>query len=191
MRAFVINVDERKDKMELFDMNSFPFHVSRVSAIIDTPRDNGCAKSHLKVISDQSNFPFVVFEDDCVMLEDWAVVENAITQLPSDWDALWLGGTVTRKLQRYSDSLYRVKRTHCLHAVIYNSQRMIDYVLENFKVKEGEKSIIDLFYFDVQEKFNCYITYPICATQRKGYSDISEKDVDYYDYIIDSYNKNV
>lgn len=191
MRAFVINLDDRHDKLlEFRFQNDFPFHVERFSGIIDNPRDNGCAKSHLEVIGSQTEFPFVVFEDDCVMLEDWDVVEKAISELPKDWDALWLGGTVTQNLDRVSDSLFRVKRTHCLHAVIYNSKRMVDYILSNFMVVEGQKSIIDLFYFEVQEKFNCYITYPICATQRSGYSDISEKDVNYYDYIINSYNKH-
>ena len=191
MKAYVINLPNRPDKLAQFRDNKFPFDVERFDGIVDVPGDNGCAKSHMAVISQIKEFPCVVFEDDCVMLEDWNTVLQSMAQLPEKWDALWLGATLTQKLERTHYNLARIKRAHTLHAVIYNSQRLIDYVLENFKVIEGQKSIIDLFYFEVQEKFNCYITVPICATQRAGFSDISQKDVDYYDYIVNSYWKNI
>ena len=187
MKAFVINLASRPDKLVLFRQNEFPFEVERFEGIIDTPRDNGCAKSHLAILAMEHTFPFMIMEDDCVMLDNWMVVQRALAELPTDWDALWLGATLTTPLERYSDYLFRLKRAHTLHAVIYNSQEMIDYILNHHDFRKHQ--YIDVFYHEVQQKFNCFITNPICATQRIGFSDISQKHVDYHDYIIDCYEK--
>jgi len=72
---------------------------------------------------------------------------------------------------------------------------MIDYILENIdnymKTTKG-KPIIDLFYYEViQEKFNCYITYPMMALQAEGYSDIMKRTpgMDEHQWRHDQYNK--
>jgi GR25 family glycosyltransferase involved in LPS biosynthesis len=188
VKSYVINLASRPDKLTLFRQNQFPLDIERFEGIIDMPRDNGCAKSHLAILAMEHEFPFATFEDDCVMLENWMVVQRAMAELPDDWSALWLGATLTTPLERYSDHLFRLKRAHCLHAVIYNSQEMVDYILNHHDFKRHQ--YIDVFMFEVQQKFNCFVTYPICATQRIGFSDISQKHVDYHDYIIDCYNKN-
>ena len=188
MKAYVINLKEREDKLKLFRQNQFPFEVERFEGIHDMPRDNGCAKSHLALLSNIHEFPCLVCEDDCVLIESWMVVIRALAELPDEWDALWLGATLTIPLEKYSDYLFRLKRAHTLHAVIYNSQEMIDYILNHHSF--SRHPYIDVFYFEVQQRFNCFITHPICATQRIGFSDISQKHVNYHDYIIDCYNKN-
>lgn len=189
MNAFVINLDSRPDKLELFYKNGIPLDVERFSGIVDTPGDNGCAKSHLSLISQQTKFPFAVFEDDCVLLQPWELVDRAMLQLPRNWDALWLGATLYKPIKRYSENLCVLKGGLALHAVIYNSKRMIDYVIENFKVTQ-QKCIIDLFYsHQVQDRFHCFIVHPLMATQRPGLSDITGIHVDYYQEIIDRYEK--
>jgi len=188
MKAYVINLQSRTDKLINFYKNDLPFKVQRFNAIIDSPGDNGCAKSHLSIIATQKEFPFVIFEDDCVMLQPWSEVEKAMSQLPDNWDALWLGATLTHPLKRYSDNLFRLRRAYTTHAIIYNSARITDYILKNFRVKKT-KSIIDLFYFsDVQDRFNCFITYPLIATQSEGISDVAKKETDSW-IIEESYNK--
>ena len=50
---------------------------------------------------------------------------------------------------------------------------------------------IDVFMADViQEKFNCYMCYPMVATQRPGLSDITRKYTD-YNRIMSRYKKYV
>lgn len=174
-----------------FAKNEFPFKVERFNAIKDVNVHNSIALSHMGVIKDQHEFPFAVFEDDCLLLQPWSVVEKAVNQLPPQWDALWLGATLTQPLVRHSENLFRLKRAYTLHAVIYNSRPMIDYVLNKFNgLNDG--MIIDVFYFStIQEHFNCFITYPMTATQFISPSDRRPLPTDEPDQwcILDSYNK--
>jgi hypothetical protein len=187
MRAIVINLDERKDRMEQFRKNKFPFEVERFSALRGTCGQDGFTLSTRTVLSQITEFPTLVCEDDCVMLENWMVVQRAMAELPDDFDALWFGATLTTPLERYSEHLFRLKRAYTTHAIIYNSQKMIDYIL-GLHVPSGVN--LDIFYFlKVQEEFNCFITDPICATQSDGLSDISGQEMKFHDYIIESYNK--
>lgn len=190
MKATVINLDSRPERWQTFqERNKFPFEVERFPAIVASCGEDGCTQSHLAVIQSQTEFPFIVFEDDCIMLQPWSVVEKIMEQLPLCWDALWLGATLTRPLKRQSNNIYRLSRSYCLHAVIYNTQRMIDYILRCHNTPQGKN--LDIFYYrDVQDKFNCYITYPICATQTEGYSDIAMKETG--SWIIEhSYNEYI
>lgn len=172
MDAFVINMDSRKDRLEAFNRNQLPFDVKRISGVPSIRGEDGCTASHLRTIRSCDKFPFVVFEDDCIMLQPWSVVSDCIGTLPKGWDALWLGATLTEKLVPYSDKAFSLKKAYCLHAVIYNSRRMIDFIVKNHNTPSGKN--LDIFYFNkVLDKFNCFITNPICATQSEGFSDIS------------------
>lgn len=187
MRAICINLDERTDRWEQFKKNNLPFEVERFSALRGSCGQNGFTLSTRTVLSQQTEFPFVLFEDDCVMLERWMVVERAIAELPKDADALWLGATLTQPLERYSDYLFRLKRAYTTHAIIYYSKRMVDYIL-GLDVPSGVN--LDILYFqEVQSKFNCFITNPICATQSDGFSDVSGQEMKFHDYIIETYNQ--
>lgn len=191
MKAFVVNLDERPDRMITFKDNVFPFEVERVSAIKHPVGSTGCTLTHFGIFERQKEFPFVIFEDDCKMVQPWGLVEKAMSQLPPDWDALWLGATLDAPLKRYSENTFRLKRGYCTHAIIYNSQRMVDYILSNFSTSAGRK-IIDVFYYeDVQDKFNCFITYPMVALQAEGWSDVMQRVPrdDEYQWRLDCYNK--
>lgn len=191
MKAFVMNLEDRPDRMEEFKKNNFPFEVERFNAIKTDPGWKGCTKSQLVILSRQKDFPFIIFEDDCVLLKSWDVVENAMKQLPEDWDMLYLGATLERPIERYSENLFRLKNAYCAHAIIYNSKRAVDYILnehENFFRNSSERNTLDVFYFyAVQEKFNCFIVSPLVATQRPGFSDIENMNVDYIQ-IINHFN---
>jgi GR25 family glycosyltransferase involved in LPS biosynthesis len=159
-----------------------------VSGVVASCGEDGCRESHLSILEKQDEFPFAVFEDDCILMKPWCLVDEVMKQLPKDWDALWLGGNVRSKLDRYSHNLFKLKDTYALHAVIYNSERMVDYILENHNTASGIN--LDVFYGrEVQQKFNCFIIYPMVANQRKGYSDITKREVDYYDELLEIYNK--
>lgn len=189
MRAVVINLDNRPDRMVEFAKNSFPFEVERVSGIVHPDGIEGSTQAHYKTITQQTEFPVAIFEDDCQLLQPWSMIEKAMNQLPPDWDGLWLGGTPTQPLQRYSENLFVVKRTYTNHAIIFNSKIMVDYIKDNFYKSKGRK-IMDVFFFeDVQERFKCFITYPMMATQCISRSDC--RDIVDQWFITDSYNKFV
>jgi hypothetical protein len=187
MKAFVINLDSRPDRMEAFKKNKFPFEVERFPAITASCGEDGCTRSHIALLKQQKEFPFVIFEDDCTMLQSWDVVEKAMSQLPVGWDALYLGATLRKPLIRHSENLYRLRKGWTTHAIIYGSKRMVNFIVNHCHMPSGEN--IDIFYLHrLQPAFNCFITYPLVATQMNGYSDICKKDVDYHDVVVDAYN---
>lgn len=191
MKAFVINLDRRPDRMVSFKENKFPFDVERVSAIEHPNGAYGCTLTHFDIFRKQKEFPFVIFEDDCKLIQSWSLVEWAMGQLPEDWDALWLGGTLDAPLKRYSENLFKARKIYCTQAVMYNSRRIIDFILNNFTESSGRK-IIDVFYYrDVQDKFNCFLTYPMTTIQDGGYSDVMNRMQDETDQIwrTKCYNK--
>jgi len=189
MNAFVINLDSRPDRLLSFQKNKFPFPVKRFPAIVSETGEDGCTLSHLAVLDSIKEFPTVVFEDDCVLINDWSVVNQAMEQLPIFWDALWLGANVRTPMYRYSKNLYRLSPSYCLHAVVYNSRKMIDYILENHNTPKAKN--LDIFIKEkVISKFDCFITYPMVATQLSDISDIAKVKTNNYNEILTNYNRN-
>jgi len=187
MKGYVINLDKRPDRMEDFRKQQLPFEVERIPAIETPVGQDGCYLSHLIAIQKQTEFPFVVFEDDCVLRYSWDVVERIMKQLPSDWDGLWLGATLKRPLQKYSKNLYKLRFAYALHAVIYGSQRMVDYIVKNNNRHPGDN--IDVFYRNhVLPRFYCYITYPLIAIQKSDYSDIGKGVTGHAEEMTNVYN---
>lgn len=193
MRGFVINCKKSTERLRLFRENPIPFNVDVFEATEGTTpadRDYVSGLSHLAILKQQTEFPFAVFEDDCVLLQPWSLVETAMTQLPEDWDALWLGATLQSPIKRYSDNLYRLTKGHALHAVIYNSKKIIDYMAENYN--RSKFKVLDvLTAYHAQPRFNCFVVYPIAATQRSCISDINGRFLDNYNEIINNYNKYI
>jgi GR25 family glycosyltransferase involved in LPS biosynthesis len=174
--------------METFKMNCFPFPVNRFSALTSSCGEDGCTNSHLSILKKQKEFPFAVFEDDCLLIQPWKIVEKAISQLPNDCDALWLGANLRQPLERYSNNLFRLKKAWCLHGVIYFTQRIVDYILENHNTPSGIN--IDTFYCkDVQYNFNCFIVSPMVTVQCADFSDIAKKKTNNYVELIDNYRR--
>lgn len=178
-----MNLKSRPDRLKEFYSNKFPFRVQRIEAIKTNPGWVGCTQTQINILKKQTKFPFVIFEDDCQMLQSWDVVQNIMKQLPQNWDALYLGATLMKPQQRYSENLFRLIGGYCAHAIIYNSKQMVDYVLTHYQEFFNctqERKTLDVFYFvEVQPMFNCFITDPLCATQRAGYSDIENMNVEY------------
>lgn len=177
MKAFVINLGSRPDRMIDFGKNNFPFEVERFNAIRTNPGWLGCASSHIEIMKGQKKFPFVIFEDDCMMLDSWNKIEKTMLQLPAGWDALWLGTSQIQAIERYSKNLCRVKGQYCHHAVIYNSQIIIDFYINNYL--PGEMPIDDFTSSVVSHQFNCFLIDPMIAMQSVTFSDIEGKVNDY------------
>ena len=189
MKAYCINLPERPERWDEFRKQKIPFEVQRFDAIRDNPGWKGCTKSHLKVFQEITEYPCIVFEDDCLMLHDWAMVEQCMIQLPADWDMLYLGATLNEKLEPYSKNLYRIKNAWTTHAIIYNSNKVPEFILSN---KSNIKKIDVFITENVLPIFQCFITYPLIATQRPGISDVLRKST-FTDYkiITDNYEKYV
>lgn len=187
--SWVINLSDRKDRLTEFYSQAFPFEVKRFEAIKHNPGIVGCNLSHHEILKQATKFPFIIFEDDCKMIEQWDVLYNAMKQLPKDWDMLYLGANCHEPIKKVSENLCRIVQGKCTHAIMYNSQRVVDYILRELHKPE---TIIDGFYCsDVCYKFNCYITYPMMAVQRAGESDIVDGYRDYENLLRTNFNKYV
>jgi GR25 family glycosyltransferase involved in LPS biosynthesis len=195
MKAYVINLRESTERLEQFYENEFPFGVERFDALTptklgieDTPehRDWACSLSHIEILKQQTEFPFCIFEDDCILLKPWGFVEEAMKQLPEDWACLNLGPNLQKPLERYSENLFWLYAGHASHATIYNSKELVDFAVARFNTEEF-RCIDVLMAYHVQLMFKCFCIYPIAATQRSCMSDINGKFLDNYNIIVDSY----
>ncbi|KKM64874.1 hypothetical protein LCGC14_1496970 [marine sediment metagenome] len=181
MKTYCINLDSRPRKWKRVQKEAAKVDIKleRFSGIKTDYGHIGCTNSH-KAILDKAkgNGIFMIIEDDfkiCVESPK-AMLALAMSQLPDDWDMLYLGATLSKSLDIFSSNLYRLQGGLAAHAIIYNNQNgVIDYIL-----KSQTGPILDKFYRDVvQKKFNCFITFPMMATQRAGRSDILNKRTSY------------
>jgi hypothetical protein len=185
--AWVINLDHRPDRLEAFQKQNFPFHIERFSGIIDKDGEVGCKKAHLGILTKQHKFPFVVFEDDCQLINDCCYVDKAMQQLPENWDMLYVGANLQEPLERYSENLFHLHGAWCAHAIIYNSQRVVDYIVEN---KDKKAALDDLCKTEVEKKFNCFVVYPMVAIQRGSNSNVVPGYRDYRKLLEDNFAKH-
>lgn len=196
MIAYCINLPERPEKWEKASkqFKKLPFNVLKFSATKKVIGFDGCRESHLNVLEHaRINYPnqlITVFEDDVKFLGNhpWHEVEEAIKELPLNWDMLYLGATLTEPVKKYSPHLYKLNGgAWTTHAMIFNPQNgILEHILEN----NGGGRKIDVYYAnEIQKRFNCFIAYPMIATQQDGFSDIQNKNVNNSQIIQDYYNK--
>jgi len=119
-KAFVINLDRRPDRYELFKTNHPSFHhaVTRVSAvdgkqlkltpeIVHLFRNNdhnwmkahiGCSSSHYnlwKRVAESEDGAYLLFEDDVKCVPEFVDrVNECVRRMPADTDILYLGGVL-------------------------------------------------------------------------------------------------
>jgi hypothetical protein len=131
---------------------------------------------------------FAIFEDDILCLSSNAQKELdwSMSELPDDWDALWLGANLQKPLDRFSDRLFRLKGGWTTHAIIWNNHNgVIDYILE----KREDIKKIDVFFADIiQEKFNCFVVWPMLVTQSQWSSDVCKRTD--ASVILNNFNKH-
>lgn len=197
MIIYCINIHEQSDKWrqsftELSKLGKLPI---RWPAMKINPGWEGCKRSHYSLLRHllqyYPNQLLGVFEDDiefCVN-DPQEAIEQAVRELPDNWDMLYLGGTPNEQLKRVSSHLFRTKKTWTTHAIIYNPKsNVIPFIIENMLDHER----IDVFYADVvQERYNCYIASPMICTQKNGFSDIRNKVARTGDFIKSHYDKFV
>lgn len=137
-KVFCVNLDRREDRWEEFIQrlpDDWPFQMPERFAAIDgkkVPAPKwwkqgngawGCYRSHLRILEEAMNndWESVLFmEDDAKCVPNFTEdVKEYISQIPSDWGMIYLGGqhlfTAKVKPRRVSDWVYvpyNVNRTH-------------------------------------------------------------------------------
>ncbi len=170
MNTYCINLKNRRSRWVkmLKEAAKLDIEPIRFEAIFNHNGHLGCMMSHMELLEEIEEDIFMIIEDDILVLGTREEMDAAIKQLPDDWDMLYLGAHLKSRIRRYSDNLFTLKDARCNHAIMYNNQHgVVDYILKNYYIP------IDNFYAEkVQERFNCYITYPMICTQDVGFSDI-------------------
>lgn len=191
-KAYCINLKERTDRWENVQ-KQFPLlglQVERFDAIKRKRGHDGCILSHLALWNDlKDQGEFMIIEDDIkVIVENpKEILDKSISQLPEDWDMLYLGATLNESPERYSENLVRIKKAWTTHAIMYNNQNgVVDAIIKNMDMYKVDVVLADV----IQPNFNCFMTYPMICSQAEGYSNVVNRFTDYH-AITDRYNKYV
>jgi GR25 family glycosyltransferase involved in LPS biosynthesis len=175
--SFVINLDTRPDRLREFTNQDLPpTNIKRLAA--SKGGMIGCTRSHLRAMAKFKDDINGVFEDDC-KFQNLYLFQDAISELPNDWDALYLGYQKNGKsIQPYSQRLNKVKSVFATHAILYNGTKISDYILKNWNTKSIHKkyrSIDSFMVYEIQTRFNVYCTTPLMAIQRVNMSDTNNQ----------------
>ena len=141
-----------------------------------TSPKRGCLESHLHLIRQAiaQHLPAItILEDDILFTHTPLLLENP----PSNWDMLYLGGTVHRVMDTAGQPWRRVQ-TWTTHGYIINLQN--PQLVAKLLQLESYQEEIDKFYLqEIHPFFHAYMCDPMVAIQRPGYSDIEGRTVDY------------
>jgi hypothetical protein len=123
---------------------------------------------------------FLAFEDD-VILKDCSLLLHAFTELPADWDIVYLGANLfgdgfQGHLHKYSRHLVKINLAWTTHAVGY-SRKMCEWILENYDPSTG--AMYDNWLSNHLHIRQSFVTLPMVAWQRPVFSQLWGKDVDY------------
>lgn len=119
--------------------------------------------------------PLFVFEDDVEFINNYKDMDKVLAELPEDWDIIYLGGNLRSLIQKVTPNLWRANNLWTTHAVGY-SEKMIKWLRQNYT---GVSIYDEWLRVHVQPVKKCYITNPMMATQRSGFSNILRRDVNY------------
>lgn len=182
IKKVVLNLDSRPDRLQEISDELNRVGISdweRFPALRHPIGWKGYNNSISEIFRKYRNEPLLLlFEDDC-LFEETKHIEDAIKELPDNWDALWLGSNLqSDHFNKVSDHLYRLENGWNTHAILL-TKKFRDWCLENWSPS--------MIVFDEWVRLNalskreCYVIYPMAAIQRPSFSDIQNVHADYTD----------
>ena len=205
-KIYCINLDKRTDRWNTICLPQFiklNLQVERVSAVdgmlIDLPCDCspqlrgriGCAMSHLNVLrlAQQHHIERILILEDDVSFSDEFIptLSRLITNIPADWDMIFLGANHMIKPTLIGNGITKLNRAFTTHAYIVNSH-MIDKLIQliNRSINEWIKSCkntpktaLDVIYADLMSTHKVYGFQKTLVTQTPSISNIEGRYVNY------------
>lgn len=176
LKVRVVHLASRPDRMMFFpdEMKKMYLDFEIFWATNPPGIDDPCMASsctHVDALRNISGL-LLVCEDDVIFLNQGRELFNkAFSQLPDDWDMLYLGGNIHEPAERYSENLFKItKGVHCNHAILY-AEKARSFILQNYDLWTNEIKAFDHWlYMTGQSMMNCFICSPVIAYQRPGYS---------------------
>lgn len=180
-KVFILNRDARTDRWKLCEeqITKFGLRIERFRAYDHACIDGwvggngGCSASHramLDVIAYEQWPRTLILEDDFRILHDDFQEKFAemITEVPDDWDMLYLGGHYAEKPQaRISKHVIKMARmmTTSSYGITWQMAR---HMAPNIY----GSAPIDTQYYSFHLSHNCYIFQPRLIVQRESFSDL-------------------
>ena len=177
----MINMDKRQDRLKQSNVH-IPFERFQAidgSTLMGYPVKQrgfrGCYRSHLAVLKlclEQPDDIFIIFEDDAKLLPDFDKrLEQAMSELPSDWDILFLGGRNMKNVYEYSEHLLITDCVYQTHAVVYR-KKFIQPFIDHLSKREWKFDVLLSDFLQEDNEHKAFICNPILAQQAPGFSDL-------------------
>ena len=190
-KTYVINLEKRKDRLENFKL-PFDYKVflatdgkieyKNLDSSDRVKSHLGCLDSHKRLLEQSltSNVDAVlVFEDDVELCDDFKnKFYEIINSLPQDWDLIYFGGW--GQVRKFTEKLNKAIKVFTTHSYLIN-KKFIPVILEQLNKKIEYQ--VDVSFIQIQSQNNCFITNPPLCGQKKGYSDIVNKNTEYSEKI--------
>lgn len=141
----------------------------------------GILETHINIITEaveKGYSSILILEDDVYFTPEIAKLEEYLSDVPSDWDMIHLGGNHTygNIPKNVTDKIIKLHNTFAIEAVIIRNT-LFQKILDITKDREHQ---IDAYYAMLQKTDNIYGCYPNITLQKIDYSDIQNKVVDYF-----------
>lgn len=193
-KVFVINLDERKDRMDIADcfLKEQGIKYERFPAIKNENGVKGLLltmRELFKICIERGyKSGVLILEDDFEFL---APVENflkeVIPQLPPNYLTFHLGLNLLTVPERVSTNILLIDQAYSTHAIVY-SREAINSILP--MLERNESLAYDIMLRDeIQSRKRSFCTYPMLCTQRTNHSDIEGKITDWRTLSISSFNR--
>lgn len=78
----------------------------------------GCTVSHVRLyekIASESYDKILILEDDCVFLENIETISESFSQLPENWDVVYLGWGPHHMVPNYSSNLSQISNSYLVY----------------------------------------------------------------------------
>ena len=203
---YLINLDSRPDRLSESVKELQKISISSISRMpgqvyTGAPNQNingaiGCMLSHKLCLEEalRQNKNVFIFEDDVQFLPHEnlkEIIDQCCEELENtNFDVFYLGGNLLRPAFQKSERL--AKLNHAQSTVAYGVKyEFIEKLLSYFPTTTFTEPIDVTYANRVIPENNCYISVPMCAIQRKGYSDIELQEVDYSQYLEQRYWGNL
>lgn len=161
-------------------------HVWRFDALPDIGPHQSFNRSTRQILSDfcMTDSETLLFLEDDVVFRDLGHLELALSELPSDWDIVYLGANLLNgQPERYSEHLFRVTSAWTTHAIGYN-KKVIPFLLDNQPDANAEMfdNALSRWLPDLQ----AFVVAPMVAYQRFHKSSIWGTEEDYHPHFVNS-----
>lgn len=126
----------------------------------------------------------LLVEED-VYFSDLTHLDQALAELPENFELCYLGANLVDEVQGYSEHLVKTMGCWTTHAVIYNC------CAEIADIYDGETMFDEWLRANIHARGNTYVIRPFVAYQQTHYSALWQQDADYGEILNTSNQKAI